>query len=347
MWRKSKLREDRRKGVGARQSRQSVRGLLDLESRAMISTEAMPQPVAEDQAAYRAQQFAMLLSVAIGVGMLVLKSVAYALTGSAAVLSDVAESVVHVGAVAFAAYSVHVSYHPADRDHPYGHERIGFFSAGVEGGLIGAAALFILYESVPRLFAEQPVEALDVGTALVFAAGAINGLLGWYLIRIGKKQDSLILVADGKHVLTDTWTSLGVAIGLLLVMATGWTILDPILAVVVALNILFSGYGLVRQSTEGLMDQVDPEKDAAIRRVLKQAEITSTCRFHALRQRDTGRTYWIEMHLLFPGNESLTDVHHAATTLEQKLKDAVGGEVVVTTHLEPLERHEQEHTRAE
>lgn len=285
----------------------------------------------------------MTLSLVIGGGMLFIKTGAFYLTGSSAILSDAAESVVHVGAVGFAAFALWYSFHPADEDHPYGHERISFFSAGAEGALISTAALFIFFESVPRLFFPTPPAALDKGAALVALAGIINGFLGAYLIYIGKKQDSLILIANGKHVLTDTWTSFGVVVGLILVILTGWTRLDPSIAIVVGAQILFSGVGLIKQSMAGLMDQVDPAKDSSIRRVLEEAHSEGVCFYHELRHRNTGRTSWVEVHLLFPGAVSVREAHRAATGIEKRIRDAVGGEVTVTTHLEPLENHEEEH----
>ncbi len=290
-----------------------------------------------------AQRFAMWVSLFVGLGMLVIKVGAYFLTGSTAILSDAAESVVHVGAVGFATYSLWLSHTPPDEDHLYGHERISYFSAGVEGGLIMAAALFILYESVPELWAKSEIQDLDWGVGLVALAGVINAVLGGYLVHLGKKENSLILEANGKHVLTDTWTSVGVVVGLLLVIATGWTILDPILAILVATNILFSGYHLVRRASSGLMDKANPTQDKLIRGILQDAEAEGICRFHELRHRNTGRTAWVEVHLLFPLESSLQDAHRKATEIEQRIHTALPGEVIVTTHLEPQENHRAEH----
>ncbi|MCA9445466.1 MAG: cation transporter [Candidatus Omnitrophica bacterium] len=290
-----------------------------------------------------AQRFAMWVSLLVGFSMLIIKVGAYVLTGSAAILSDAAESVVHVGAVGFATYSLWLSQTPPDEDHLYGHERISYFSAGVEGGLIIAAALFIMKESIPELWGKPEIESLDWGTGLVALAGGINAILGWYLVHLGKKQDSLILEANGRHVLTDTWTSVGVVVGLLLVLATGWTILDPIMAILVALNIVFSGYHLIQRATFGLMDRVNPKQDAVIREILEKAESEGVCRFHELRHRNTGRTAWVEVHLLFPEGSSLKNAHRGATEIEEKINAALPGQVIVTTHLEPLETHKAEH----
>jgi cation diffusion facilitator family transporter len=305
-----------------------------------------PSTLPPPDSAYSKQRFAMNLSLGVGGAMLFIKTGAYFLTGSSAILSDAAESVVHVGAVGFAAFSLWYSHHPADRDHPYGHERISFFSAGAEGALIVTAALFIFFEAIPRLLKPLPPTSLDLGVALVAFAGFLNGVLGAYLIRTGRRHDSLILIANGKHVLTDTWTSLGVVIGLILVLLTGWNLLDPLMAILVASNILFSGIGLMKESTQGLMDRADPEKDAAIRNILDEAKEQGLCSYHELRHRNTGRTFWVEAHLLFPGDVSVRDAHRTATAVEKRIRDAIGGVAIVTTHLEPRENHEEEHRKA-
>ncbi|MRR37284.1 cation diffusion facilitator family transporter, partial [bacterium] len=171
--------------------------------------------------------FAMRLSLAVGLLMFVMKVGAYALTGSAAILSDAAESVVHVAAVVFAAYSLKLSYKPADENHPYGHAKISFFSAGFEGAMIILAAVYIIYESIHKWFLGLHLENLGAGTALTAAAAAINGGLGAYLVWLGRRKKSLILSANGKHVLTDCWTSIAVLVGLGLVLVTKWLPFDP------------------------------------------------------------------------------------------------------------------------
>jgi cation diffusion facilitator family transporter len=299
-----------------------------------------PQTVAD----YRAEKFAMNLSLTIGFAMLVMKCGAYWMTGSAAILSDAAESVVHVVGVGFASFSLWLSFQPPDKTHPYGHDRISFFSAGIEGGLIIAAAIFILIEAGPSLLSPEELPSLDIGTGLVALAGAINGFLGWYLVRTGKRRNNLILVANGKHVLTDTWTSIGVVGGLVLVLFTGYLRLDPLLAILVACNILWSGGHLVKQSLSGLMDQVDPEVDRTLRKILSEAEAEGYHGYHELRHRNTGRTYWVEVHLLFDGSLSLRDSHRVATRIESQVGEALEGRVIVTTHLEPEEQsHVHEH----
>ena len=198
-------------------------------------------PWVEDPQNSRPQRFAMRLSLGVGFFMLASKIAAYWLTGSAAILSDAAESVVHIVAVSFAAYSLWLSLKPPDRSHLYGHDKISFFSAGFEGAMIVMAAFYIIYVSVQKWMAGLKLEHLGLGTGLIVLASLINGGLGFFLIAIGRKHRSLILEANGRHVLTDCWTSIGVVIGLTLAMFTGWLEFDPLVAILVALNILWSG----------------------------------------------------------------------------------------------------------
>lgn len=291
------------------------------------------------------QQFAIRLSLAVGVLMLAGKMYAYLITGSAAILSDAAESVVHVVAVAFATFSAWLSIQPPDPSHPYGHDKIGFFSAGIEGVMIVLAAIYIIYESVAKWIAGLELQNLDRGLMIVLGAGLINAILGWYLIWQGRKHGSIILVANGKHVLTDFWTSLGVVLGLLLVLWTDWLPFDPILAILVALNILWSGGKLMRQSVGGLMDEADTKAEEKIRAILDAETRTRSLQYHALRTRNSGAVVWVDVHLLFPVGTSIEEAHWQATEIEASLKKGVTFPISITTHLEPLERHEEVHRR--
>jgi cation diffusion facilitator family transporter len=291
-------------------------------------------------------QYAMRLSLAIGVLMLVGKVSAFVLTGSAAILSDALESVIHVLAVAFAAFSLRLSAKPADRKFPYGYERIAFVSAGFEGALIVLAAFSIIWTAVGKWLHGLEIERLGTGVLLVAAASIVNGALGWYLVRTGRRTGSIILEANGKHVLTDCWTSVGVVGGLCLVLITGWLPFDPIVAIAVALNIIWSGAHLVYRSVGGLMDYADPDRTS---RVL--AAIEPLCRdlgftHHGLRVRHTGHRMLVEIHLLFPFAVTLGDAHRRATVLEQHLVQALDEEVEVVTHLESLEDHAAVHRYA-
>jgi len=288
---------------------------------------------------------AIRISLGVGFFMLLIKMYAYFITGSAAILSDAAESVVHVLAVSFAAYSFRLSLKPADAKHRYGHDRVSFFSAGFEGGMIILAAIYIIYEAISKWLAGLALQNIDTGTYFITAATLINGALGWYLIHQGKKYHSIVLEANGKHVLTDSWTSLGVIVGLILTMVTGWLPFDPILAILVATNILWAGGKLIRRSIGGLMDESDPAIDAQIEAVLVRETAKRNVKFHGLRHRNAGTKLLIEFHLLFHENVSLSQAHEEATLIEQEIHKAFAHETEVISHLEPLEGHDEIHER--
>ena len=293
--------------------------------------------------ALRDTRFAMRLSLAFGLVMLGGKAVAYLLTGSAAILSDAAESVIHVVAVGFAAFSLHLSTRPANDRFPYGYERIAFFSAGFEGAMIILAAGYIIVAAVEKWLAGLKLENLGLGTLLTLVAALINAALGWYLVRTGRRTHSLILEANGKHVLTDSWTSFGVVGGLGLVLATGWKPLDPLCAMAVALNILVSGGRLVWRSVAGLMDYSDPDLRRALQEKLEELCRELGVEFHAVKLRVTGHRVLVEMHLLFPYDLPLGEAHQRATQIEERLQDALGRPTEVVTHLEALECHDAAH----
>ncbi len=305
----------------------------------MISPNAIGQETAKPSFV------AMCLSLGVGFFMLATKVFAYWLTGSAAVLSDAAESVVHGVAVSFAAYSLWLSQKPPDRSHLYGHDKISFFSAGFEGAMIILAAVYIIYVSIQKWIVGLRLEHLGFGTLLVLVAGLINGALGWYLVRTGRKHHSLILVANGKHVLTDCWTSLGVIVGLTLAILTGWLHFDPIVAILVALNILWAGGKLMRQSVGGLMDEVDLETEARIKQVLWEMTSQYGVEWHGLRHRNAGQTVWVEFHLLFPKGIPLESAHALATRIEEQIDRELGMRAEVISHLETLEDHADIHAR--
>jgi cation diffusion facilitator family transporter len=292
-----------------------------------------------------ASRFAMRLSLMIGVMMLVGKTGAYFMTGSTAVLSDFAESVVHVVAVAFAAFSLRLSTKPAAPNFLYGYERITFFSAGFEGAMIVLAALWILVATIAKWMAGLRLEHLGSGTLLLLAAGFLNAGLGWYLLRVGKRSHSLILEADGKHVLTDSLTSFGVVAGLGLVMLTGWKPFDPLIAIAVAANILCSGGRLAWRSAVGLLDYSDPEAGKQIRERLDAICTDLGVHYHGVRFRTTGYRQIIEVHLLFPHATEVGEAHRIATALEERLPVELGRPAEVITHLESLEDHEAVHSK--
>ena len=287
----------------------------------------------------RDARFAMNLSLAIGVLMLAGKVTAAWFTGSSAIFSDAAESVVHVIAVAFAVFSLWLSTRPAVPKFQYGYERITFFSAGFEGAMIVLAAASILYAAIQKWRHGLALEHLGNGVIVILAAGLLNAALGVYLVRLGRRNHSLILEADGKHVLTDSWTSFGVVAGLVLVMLTGWKPFDPLVALAIAANILWSGGRLMWNSCKGLLDYSDPVVGHQIRARLDAICSELNVEYHGVRFRTTGYRQIIEVHLLFPHYMGIGEAHRLATLLEERLPQELSVPAEVTTHLESREDH--------
>src|SRR5271166_1514114 len=291
----------------------------------------------------RDARFAMRLSLSLGLAMLILKTTIFFMTHSMAIFSDAAESVVHVIAVGFAAFSLQLSSRSASPQFLYGYERITFFSAGFEGAMIVVAAVAILFESIRKWIAGLQLEHLGTGALLVLMAGIVNAGLGYYLLRIGRRTNSLILEADGKHVLTDSWTSFGVVGGLGLVLLTHWKPFDPLVAIAVAVNLLWSGGHLVWRSAVGLLDYSDPKAGRKIRDKLDALCAELNIQYHGVRFRTTGYRQIIEVHLLFPRLTSVSEAHRLATIVEEHLPAELGMPAEVITHLESLEDHADVH----
>ena len=283
----------------------------------------------------RLRRQAALISVVVGIGMLVLKTSAYFLTHSAAILSDALESIVHVIATSIAFYSIIVSSRPADESHPYGHGKVEFFSAGLEGGLIVVAAIAIIYAAVRDMILGRHLAALDVGIVLTFVASIVNLVLGWFLINRGKATDSLTLVADGKHVLTDSYTSFGVVAGLGLVYLTGIEILDPLVAIAVAVNILISGYKLMRVSVGGLMDESDHDTLARFQSVVKRFRVPEWINLHHLRIMRSGRMHNLDFHLIIPFYWTVAEAHAFQGRVVKQISSAWQSDATILIHLDP------------
>ncbi|MCF6310813.1 MAG: cation diffusion facilitator family transporter [Verrucomicrobiales bacterium] len=288
--------------------------------------------------------FAMRISLALGVVMLVFKGAGAWYSESVAVMSDAAESVVHIVAVGFAYFSLKLSFKPADETHPYGHAKIAFFSSGVEGALITAAALFVSFEAVKDLIREPRISRPDVGLWFTGVVVVLTGVVGLYLLKTGKKQRSIVLEANGQHVLADCYTSLGVIIGLVLTWVTGWKYWDPICAGAVGLNMAWVGLHLMSRSVHGLMDRVEPKVKLELEQILDKETRLHEMEFHKLRVRDLGDSLWAEVHLLFPEGMLLRDAHALATEIEQAVAEACLGDVHLTTHLESIEDHDAVHS---
>lgn len=289
----------------------------------------------------------MRASLVVAVLMLAGKLWAYFITGSTAILSDALESVVHLGATMMAGFSLWYAAQPPDKQHPYGHGKIAYFSSGFEGAMILLAAVFILIEGMRALVVGPELQQLGMGLLITASLGLINLFLGLYLVRTGKRTNALVLVANGKHVLTDMWTSLGVLAGVSLVFVTEIAWLDPIVAILLGLNIMWTAFGLIRTSYRGLMESVNPDETEKVLNILDDAKAAGEIDgYHQLRHRRVNDQVWIEAHFIMPDNLSLEEAHRRATIVESALDNLFDDDIVqVTSHLEPLtHEHPEEHT---
>jgi cation diffusion facilitator family transporter len=276
------------------------------------------------------------LSIAAAVLTIALKTVAFLLTGSVSLMSDAAESVVNLVAAVIALIALTVAARPADAGHHYGHGKAEYFSAGLEGLMIFVAAGVILVSAVRRFIHPVPLESLGIGLAVSGLATVVNGCVGLLLIRTGRRHRSAALTADGKHLMTDVWTSVGVLVGVGLVGITGWQRLDPVVAALVGVNILVTGGRLVTQSMRALLDQaIDPPDLAAVVAALdpfRSAEVS----FHGLQTRQSGQQRFVSMHVLVPGVWTVQRGHDLLEQIEAAVHRALP-DTAVMTHLEPRE----------
>ena len=292
---------------------------------------------------YADQKRMMNLSLAAAVVLLGAKVTAAVVTKSSAVYSDAAESVVHLLAVGFAAWALRLAHKPADETHHFGHDKVAFLSAGFEGAMISAAAVLILYEAVRQFVFGVSISHIWFGAVVTGGAAVINLLLGLSLIRIGKKTGSPLLRANGIHVLTDVWSSGAVLVALALIYFTHWVWWDPIAAVLAALNILRVGFKLIRESLGGLLDETDPKVQREIQTLLDREVGQRGLSYHNLRHRHSGRTHWVEFHLVFDDVLTVGDAHAAATEIEASVAELLHPDGRVISHLEPksAEHHEE------
>ncbi|OWU86493.1 cadmium transporter [Oceanicola sp. 22II-s10i] len=280
-------------------------------------------------------------SLIVGIAVLGLKALAWWMTGSVALMSDALESTVNVATAIAALIAIRVAERPADAEHPYGHHKAEFFSAVLEGVLIIVAALMILREAYAGIMAPHPIDAPLSGLLVNGVATAINGVWCYILISRGRANRSPALTADGFHLLSDVITSAGVAVGIGLAYATGWWILDPALAALVAVNILWSGWKVMTSSLSGLLDEaVAPDTLTLIRETIS-SEAAGALEAHDLRTRHAGRMTFIDFHLIVPGEMSVLEAHKVCDRVEAALKAAVA-DISVTIHVEP--EHKAKHT---
>jgi len=276
------------------------------------------------------------LSLATSAVTIVLKFAAYWLTGSVGLLSDAVEALVNIAAALLALAVLTYSSHAPDREHNFGHEKAQYFSSGIEGGLIFVAAGAIVWSAVPRLVHPQPIEQVGLGLTLSVLAALANAGCAWVMLRAARAHRSITLEADARHLLTDVWTTLGVFVGVLLVQATGWLSLDPLIALAVAIQILWTGAHLMVRSFEGLMDRAMPEEDLAVIREVLGNLRKEGGEYHALRTRVAGAKSFANVHVLVPGNMSVQAGHDLVERLEAEVREKLP-HVELLTHLEPLE----------
>lgn len=276
------------------------------------------------------------LSIVASVVTLLLKFGAARVTGSVGLFSDAVESSANVIAALTALFALWYAAHPADRSHPYGHRKIEFFSSGVEGGLICVASASIVWTALHHFQKPQLPESLGWGLALSLLATGINYVTGIALLRAAKEFDSIVLEADGHHLLSDVWTSIAVVIGLVLATATGVAWLDPLLALLVGLNIARIGWSLLRRSFDGLMDKaLENEEVRTIQKVI-ESELQEGMTYHALRTRRAGEQRFADYHLLVPGHVTVRAAHDCEMQIGQAIENAIPG-IEVTAHIEPIE----------
>lgn len=273
-------------------------------------------------------------SVAVALVVLALKAVAWRLTGSVAIMSDAMESIVNVATALAALWAVRVAAMPADEDHPFGHHKAEYFSSVLEGVLIVIAALLILSEAISAWQTPRAIESAGMGLAVILGASALNGGWAWVLLRQARQLRSPALAADGRHLMSDVVSSIGVTLGILLALMTGWLWLDSLLAAGVAVNILWSGWQVIRSSVGGLMDESVPAADLETMRGLISENADGAVEAHDLRARQAGSATFVEFHLVVPGEMSVKLAHDICDRIEIALKQAIP-QCKVTIHVEP------------
>lgn len=276
------------------------------------------------------------ISIATAVVTIALKLLAWKLTNSVGLLSDAAESVVNLVAAVIAFWALSVAARPPDEGHPHGHSKAEYFASAAEGFLIFVAALWIVIAALGRLQAPRPLERVSIGLAVSVAASLVNGIVAMVLLKAGKRLHSVTLRADGKHLMTDVWTSAGVVVAVLLVQLTGWLPLDPLIAIAVALNILWAGWKLIRESGIALIDAALPEDEQKAVAEALAAFQEKGILFHAIRTRVAGPRRFVTMHVLVPGGWTVQQGHDLCEKVESAVREVLPLTTVLT-HLEPRE----------
>ena len=277
------------------------------------------------------------LSIGAAIATISLKAAAYHLTGSVGLLSDAIESLVNLAGAIMALSMLIIAARPADESHVYGHSKAEYFASVTEGLLILGAAAGIISAAVNRLLQPREIEQLGLGLAVSVTASAINFIVARVLLGAGKGRRSITLEADAHHLMTDVWTSAGVIGGVSIAGLTGWSILDPLVAIVVALNIIWTGVRLVSRSVSGLMDAALPTQEQRLIEAVLEKYRKEGVNFHALRTRQAAARRFVSVHMLVPGEWTVHDAHHVAEDFEADIREALGSVVTVFTHIEPVE----------
>jgi len=277
------------------------------------------------------------LSIAAAIATILLKFLAYYLTHSVGLLSDALESCVNLAAAVIALIMLSIAEKPADEKHAFGHHKAEYFSSAVEGGMIVLAAFSIIWSAIPRVIHPIPIENVGIGLLISVGASAINMVVALILLKNGRKNNSITLEADGKHLMTDVYTSVGVLIGIGLVKLTGWMVLDGIVAIGVALNILWAGYQLMHRSAMGLLDTSLSEAELSKITTVLDSLKSQNLEYHSLLTRQAGQRKFIELHVLVPGLWTIQVGHNLAEKIEKDIRDLFNVPVTVFTHLEPIE----------
>jgi cation diffusion facilitator family transporter len=279
----------------------------------------------------------ILLSIGAALLTIALKSLAYYLTGSVGLLSDALESLVNLAAALLALILLTIAGRPPDEDHAYGHTKAEYFSSAAEGALILLAAYSIGVTAIQRIFEPQPLENVGVGLVISILASAINFGVARILLQAGRRHNSITLEADAQHLMTDVWTSAGVVVGVVAVALSGWLILDPLIALAVAANIVWSGVQLMRRSALGLLDSAIPQQERDIIAEVFARYAPQGVQFHSLRTRQAGQRRFVSVHVLVPGKWTVQRGHNMLEQIERDIRGALPGSTTVMTHLEPVE----------
>ncbi len=277
------------------------------------------------------------LSIVAALATITLKTGAYLLTDSVGLLSDAIESFVNLAGAIMALIMLTIAARPADEIHVYGHSKAEYFASVTEGLLILGAAIGIISAAVNRLLHPRGLEQLGLGLVVSIAASAVNFIVARILLREGSNRHSISLEADARHLMTDVWTSLGVISGVAIAGFTGWRFLDPLVAIAVALNIIWTGIQLVNRSVAGLMDAALPDFEQKLIQDVIEKYSGKGVTFHALRTRQAAARQFVSVHMLVPGEWTVHDAHHVAEDFESDIREALGSVVTVFTHIEPVE----------